>query len=133
MFLAHLFLDKNPLKRFVANFWPCMEISDKPSKSSIVPSTLKTIHHIPTTKNCHPPNKITIPKFNITPKKNDGWKTIYFPIGFLVTFQGRTVKLRGGYPNKKIFWTMPYVRMKPLTTSVKNSLHPRNSTLDTKK
>ena len=36
----------------------------------------------------------TLPKFNSSPLKNDGWKTI-LPFG-MVYFQGRTVKLPGG-------------------------------------
>ena len=38
----------------------------------------------------------TAPKFNIDPEK--WWLEDYFPIG-KVTFQGRTVKLRGGILN----------------------------------
>ena len=36
----------------------------------------------------------TLPKFNSSPLKNKAWKTL-FVLGKTVTFQGRTVKLRG--------------------------------------
>ncbi len=42
----------------------------------------------------------TPPKFNSSPLKNDGWKTIH-SYWVLVTFQGRTVKLREGTRSSK--------------------------------
>ena len=41
------------------------------------------------------------PKFNSSPLKNDGWKTILsFWVPVHVYFQGRTVKLPGGIPRQ---------------------------------
>ena len=53
---------------------------------------------------------VTPPKSNSSPRKIDGWKTIlsYWEVG-KVTFQGRTVKLRGGMSGWVRFFWQPMI------------------------